>query len=291
MPPIEFSIGTLAELHNACIKAIQDCFAELLNDLHLYQHVDINVEEIRAKSNSPLIHPRAAALPIEVGDWFIFGSLGLPNKLVDNQQLISLPVIRAYCDGCKGRFPANLSSDPRLAPTMSRLSQAHQLFSIPLVCQGCRNQVVTFVVARLHRRLILVGRYPIERIEVPPYFPKNIRDHYSDARLAFNSGQVLPALFMLRTLIEQFMRSKVGTEFVRGEDLSKAYKETLPADFKATFPTLADSYESLSDALHSAKADPKLFVEQHEKIDRHFDARRLYKLDQLDEQKKKPKKG
>jgi hypothetical protein len=107
------------------------------------------------------------------------------------------------------------------------------------------------------------------------------------ALLAFNSDQVLPALFMLRTLIEQFLRSKVAGDFKRGEDLSKAYKDTLPEGFKAQFPTLADSYESLSEALHSANADPDLFRIQLDKIDEHFDARRLYKLDLPQKQKTK----
>jgi hypothetical protein len=166
---------------------------------------------------------------------------------------------------------------------MIRLNQAYQVFSIPLICQNCRDSAVTFVVARARNRLTLVGRFPIERIEVPAHFPKSVRSYYSDARLAFNSGQVLPALFMLRTLIEQFMRSKVGGTFKRGEDLGRAYKATLPDDFKAKFSTLADSYESLSEAIHSANADPELFITQLGKIDEHFDARRLHKLDQLEQ--------
>jgi hypothetical protein len=284
-------IRDLVTLHQVCTAAIQDGFGELLNDKHLYQHVDIDTEAIKKKipKFAPLMLglPTQAATMIDGADWFINGSAGVPTKLNRLQLIVSLPVVKAYCDFCGGRFPSNQSTGETSRPTMIRLNQALQLFSIPLVCQSCRRGVATFLVARERNRLTLAGRFPIEHIEVPAYFPKNVRAYYSAALLAFNSGQVLPALFMLRTLIEQFMRSKVGNKFKRGEDLSKAYKDTLPNDFKEQFPTLADSYESLSEALHCANADPDSFKAQLEKIDQHFDVRRLYKLDQADKHKAK----
>jgi hypothetical protein len=278
----------LLTLHQACIKSIQDAFGDLLNNRHLYQHVDIDTEAIKKRivKGSPVVFiPRGGLEMIEEADWFIIGSSGMPTKLRSQQLTVNLPVISAYCDPCRGRFPANQSPSEKSPPTMIRLNQAYQVFSIPLVCQNCRDGAVTFVVARARNRLTLAGRFPIERIEIPAHFPRSVRGYYSDARLAFNSDQVLPGLFMLRTLIEQFMRAKVGSTFSRGDDLSKAYKDTLPDDFKARFPTLADSYDSLSDALHSAKADPELFKTQLARIDEHFDARRLHKLDLLEQKK------
>jgi hypothetical protein len=280
----ENSIGDLVKLHQACVKAIQDGFGELLNNRHLYQHVDIDTNAIKDRiiKNPVLQHLTTnVSAMIEEADWLIIGSAGMPLKLHGQQLTINLPVVSAYCERCRGRFPSNQSPIEKSPPTMIRLNQAYQVFSIPLVCQNCRDSAVTFVIARARNRLTLVGRFPIEHIEVPAHFPKSVRSYYSDARLAFNSGQILPALFMLRTLIEQFMRSKVGDTFKRGDDLGKAYKETLPPAFKAAFSTLADSYESLSEALHSANADPDLFITQLGKIDEHFDARRLHKLDQL----------
>jgi hypothetical protein len=282
-PLIEIpEIGNLVELHAACLSSIRHGFSELLNGKHLYQHVDIDPKEITRKIKSSILGlrpPETMTYMVEKADWFIAGSSGIPTKLHDNQAMISLPIIKTYCDFCRGRFPANQSPDGPSVPSMVRLNQALQLFSIPLICQSCRRGIVTFLVAREHARLTLAGRFPIERIEVPRHFPKNVRAFYSDAILAFNSDQVLPALFMLRTLIEQFMRSKVAGDFKRGEDLSKAYKDTLPEGFKAQFPTLADSYEALSEVLHSANADSDLFRAQLDRIDEHFDARRLHKLD------------
>jgi hypothetical protein len=44
-------------------------------------------------------------------------------------------------------------------------------------------------------------------------------------------------------------------------------------------PSLKESYEKLSEAIHGAKEDAALFDNAKEKIEEYFDFRRLYKLD------------
>jgi hypothetical protein len=80
-------------------------------------------------------------------------------------------------------------------------------FCIPVQCQACRTNVIVLLVHRKGDKLQLVGRSEFEEVEVPQYIPKAQTQFYSQALIALNSGQVLPALFLLRTLIEQHMRT------------------------------------------------------------------------------------
>ena len=132
------------------------------------------------------------------------------------------------------------------------------------------------MVTRDELRLTLSGRSVIEHIEVPAYIPKNLRRYYSGAVLAYNCNQVLPALFMLRTLIEQHMRSVAGDGHKSGDALCDAYAKTLDDAFKKKFPSLGEAYDKVSDALHAAREDEKLFKEQRDRILPHFDALRLW---------------
>jgi hypothetical protein len=43
-------------------------------------------------------------------------------------------------------------------------------------------------------------------------------------------------------------------------------------------PSLGEWYEKLSEALHSAKEDSELFESAREKIEKHFDIRRVHDL-------------
>jgi len=79
--------------------------------------------------------------------------------------------------------------------------------------------------------------------------------------------------------VEQFMRSIVKKGVTRGDELCSEYKLKLPEDFKARFPTLADTYESLSEAMHKALADEALFLAELEKVQKHFRARELFALE------------
>jgi hypothetical protein len=144
------------------------------------------------------------------------------------------------------------------------------------------------MVTRRELRLTLSGRSVIEKIQVPTYTPKNVARYYSSAILANNCNQVLPALFMLRTLIEQYMQSIVGRDMQsivgRGErdnatPLLEAYNATLDDAFKTRFPSFSVIYGNLSNALHSAAEDEKMFELQIREIDKHFRAKRSWEED------------
>jgi hypothetical protein len=133
-------------------------------------------------------------------------------------------------------------------------------------------------------KLTISGRWPIEEVKVPNHIPKCVRNYYSDAIIADHTGMTLCALFMLRTVIEQFWESlglRNGEERTTGDELGVRYKARLPDAFKSQFPSLSEIYDSVSTALHAANADAELFKKSMEKLNEHFDARRLFKLDAL----------
>jgi hypothetical protein len=130
----------------------------------------------------------------------------------------------------------------------------------------------------------LVGRDPLETIEVPDALPKEYRKHFSDAIIAHNAGQTLAGLFLLRTFIEQYWLSltlvpRSRGARIAGDELGQAYNKTLPDGFKSRFPSLSEIFGRLSAALHSADADAVLFDSTATGITEHFDARRVFKLD------------
>ena len=113
-----------------------------------------------------------------------------------------------------------------------------------------------------------------------------LTDFFANATVAFQSGQTLAGIFLLRVFIEQYWRSLSAVSGIvgpkgkpTGDELADAYKATLPVDFKARFPSLSEVYASLSAAMHAASEDAALFEESAAKVIEHFEARRLFKLD------------
>lgn len=138
------------------------------------------------------------------------------------------------------------------------------------------------MVARDGLKLTLCGRSPIESVPAPKFIPPSVRDYYSDAMIDHHAGATLEALFMLRTLIEQFWKSQnLMPNAVRptGDELGDAYNATLPDDFKKRFPSLKDIYAKLSEAIHEADGKDELFQSSLAEIERHFEARRLYGIE------------
>ncbi|MGO9060157.1 MAG: hypothetical protein ACLQU2_22675, partial [Candidatus Binataceae bacterium] len=75
--------------------------------------------------------------------------------------------------------------------------------------------------------MTLTGREPIETADAPNFVPKGQARYYSEAIIANGAGRILAGLFYLRTLIEQHMRSVVTDKRLRGDELTKAYADTL----------------------------------------------------------------
>lgn len=67
-----------------------------------------------------------------------------------------------------------------------------------------------------------------------------------------------------------------------------AYADTLPLSLRDTMPSLKDLYDKLSEKIHTANEDAKLFGEARQNIEEHFDIRRVHKLDKRDEERAAP---
>jgi hypothetical protein len=152
-----------------------------------------------------------------------------------------------------------------------------QNFVLAYLCQSCKAAPEFFFVRREHLKLINVGRSPIEQVAVSVAIPKKHRKYFASATIAFQSGQVLASLFLLRTFLEQLASAHV-TDQVRGDALMQAYMATLPEPVRAHFPSPREMYGKLSDAIHAADEDSQLFENVSAQIVEHFEARRLYRV-------------
>jgi hypothetical protein len=156
-----------------------------------------------------------------------------------------------------------------------------QAFSLGFRCHGCQEFAVDFLVIRKVLKLTIAGRWPVETTPIPNHVPKECKKHYSNALVASNAGQVLAGIFLLRTFIEQYWVSLgLREEATRttGQDMGSAYKALLTDDFKGRFPSLSELYDDLSVAIHSADANHELFQSSMEKIDEHFEAKKIFKI-------------
>ncbi len=277
-------------------QLIERAFQELINTKHLYQSIEIDFRPtvIRKATEE---RSRRAQLAAAGG-----GSAGPNTETIVNSLLteldaknwlfvtawdesadyegsipFSLLPVKTLCSVCDDVTSFNpWASASVSAATMSPGVGHKQVFCLPLQCQGCRSSFIGFMVARNDRKIQLVGRSEFEHVQVPPCIPKDQKDFYSQAVIAFNCGQFLPALFVLRTLIEQHMRAATGLTDLRGDELCDAYNKTLENDFKARFPSFKEIYGNLSDAMHRADPNESLFKSELERVVLHFEALMLY---------------
>ncbi len=240
---------------------VTQALSTLLNEKHLYQHVLVPVDEYLSQLGEREGQTAAGREWTAASEGRDFGPF-----------VFQMPLLRAHCPECEQVLPFN----PAGPAHTYNFSNTYQVFALPFQCQGCKGMPVVFVVTRDGNKLTLSGRSVIESMLVPDYMPKTQRKYYSGAKLAFNSNQILPALFLLRTLVEQYMLSVVPGDYKAGEDLCAAYHAVLDEDFRARFPSFADIYAKLSDALHGAREDADLFESEIERIESHFDGKRTY---------------
>jgi hypothetical protein len=133
------------------------------------------------------------------------------------------------------------------------------------------------MVKRNGLKLTLTGRSEIEQVKAPTYIPEKQRKFYREAVIAYNCSKTLAGLFFLRTLIEQYMRLKIGAAAdLRGDELGQKYNEILPDDFKSRFPSLPKSYSVLSEAIHQVREDDDLFERERHYICKHLEAKDVY---------------
>ena len=272
-------------------ELIEASIQELLSTKHLYQNVTIDftpaVKDRAQQIWAASALNRSASSFEEVLNnlvfqtnqhlWFINHEAGRGGVQ------IAVPPVRTLCSICKTAEPFNpYGAD--FARTIFTDARHEQMFCLTLQCQGCRRKIIVFLISRVGNKIQLTGRSEIERVVVPPFIINAVRKFYSDAVIAYHAGQHLAGVFLLRTVIERFMRLVTKTkdeERLTGDELCGKYAETLPKNFREQFPSMKEIYEELSGAMHSADAGPELFKSQRHAIERHFDALRLFNLHQL----------
>ncbi len=165
-------------------------------------------------------------------------------------------------------------------------SGTSQVFSLSYACPLHTASPVQFLVRRKQWKLILCGRDPIEHISVASHIPSDFRKWIKNAIVAHQSGQTLSGIFMLRTFIEQYWKAlgpvRAATQKITkptGDELGAAYNATLPDAVRQKFPSLLKIYNKLSQAIHEADDSDAIFDNAKTDIEEHFDAKRLYRVE------------
>lgn len=289
----------MSELWKWLSMKAEDALRLLLEKKHLYQSVTLNRAELKSEAegfetadNVPL----DAAIDLALDSkWYAhdeisiqrIGRFGEPS-IEDVPLSIGLYVdfIKTSCSTCETVMPFNLVSAVDVYRPQShgfvRSCSEQQDFLFFYECQSCKSAPDSFLVRRRREKRTLCGRAPIEFVEVPRYVPKEMRRYFSGAVVAFQSGQTLAGLFLLRVLIEQFARSTIRKDGKKGalkaDEVLQEYAAGLPVDFKSRFPSLRETYATLSKAIHAAEDSSTVFNESLASIDRHFDARRVFEI-------------
>ncbi len=285
---------------------IEQSLKQLIEEKHLYQsliiplpdandvfndaqtHFSVVPEQRKSfKATCDLIHAVASDI-----DWHIrnpfdrLGGYAIPDrqKEIDVSLEVSPPPIKVYCQVCKRVEAYNfLHGTDLLAKTMDfafrKQLEHEQIFALSYQCQSCKSIPEVFLIRRSHNKLTLSGRTPMEFVPVPKFIPKRHKKYFSDAVIAFNSGQILAAKSLLRTFLEQYVRSIAADPDTRDiESLFYEYNDKLPNDFKQRFPSLKAIYYQLSEDIHAADASSESFEQAKQQIEKHFDAKRVYEI-------------
>jgi len=278
------------------VRQYEADFKLLIETKHLYQKVSTDLQRVMEESEGKrTLHDlEKADFELQV-DKFVDGKFTPSFGVVLDQYqrpcaTIAVGNVKLFCSKCNAReafspiWFGDITNE-LLKPTTPKLFKVgfwstFQLLYLVYQCQHCEGAPEVFLVKRDGLGLSIEGRSPIEHVEIPAYIPKDERKWFRDAVIAFQSGKVLAAIFYLRTFVEQFTRRKTNLQNDRktGEEITAAYKLTLPEVLRDGMPSLGEWYEKLSEALHSAKEDSELFESAREKIEKHFDIRRVHDL-------------
>jgi len=271
-------------------KAVTVALEALLANKHLYQAVKLPFDPVQLQKElvtqtSP-VEVRAGAhetLRLLRAKWVVAWSVeDQKNAWNAREVCFQLPRIKIFCAGCDQISPyAPVTPPPEdkqrnvSGATLAR----SQVFFLPYECQGCvgESEPIFFMVTRRGIKLHLSGRSEIEVVSVPNFIPKETRDFYRRARHAYNCGEALAGLFLLRTFIEQHMRKAIGDPEGRltGDELGQKYADLFDEGFKKISPSLKVQYAILSEALHKAN-DSAQFEEIERQILAHFEFKAVY---------------
>lgn len=205
----------------------------------------------------------------------------------------TLPTISVPCSQCDAVFPAHnpgfigqkqeMQTVSWLRPKNDHMSIC-QTFVLPYQCQSCKKEPLIFLVHRKDTKLTLVGRNHFEKIQIPDTIPKQESKYFSDANAAYNTGNILAGLFLLRTVVEQYMRRVLMvSEKKTGDELADDYACLLDEEFpKHRYPSLKTIYSELSVPLHAASDDEVQFVKSRKDIEQHFELLKFFPLKEKD---------
>lgn len=265
----------------------------LLETKHLYQSLTVESSDLLAtllSKSDPRIYDRVKREFFNViqSNWYPVDNAKARSVKMASQgpTVIQFPTpdVKLFCTVCERKEAFNsVSSEDflqrRSDPELFRLRRdTIQVFALSFLCQSCKSVPEVFLVRRTGLKLTNSGRSPIEHVEVPAAIPKQIERFYSGAIVAYQSGQVLAGVFLLRTLIEQWARSVVGQPDLQPDQVMEGYMKTLPGVFNSQFPSMRVLYGELSADIHRATGSAELFEKARSDIVEHFEARRLYKL-------------
>lgn len=279
---------------------LKDDFKELLETKHLYQNyhvsepdkkiVEAKMKELLSgvtdqspdiKNTVDFVHSSFASI-----EWDIInpsdrklGYYDSDSSETDQSLRFKPPSLKLYCSKCKRTEAYNfLYGFDLLEKSRDFLDKAHeQVFSLTYQCQSCKGTPEVFIVYRYNLKLIQSGRSPMEEFDIPKYIPKSHRKYFSDAIIAYNSGQVLAGNFLLRTFIEQYVRSQVSrSESQEIDTIFNEYRDNLHEDFNRHFPSLYSIYSSLSSDIHSALGSEEVFLDSKRDVKTHFKAKEAF---------------
>ena len=280
-------------LHNVISEKIAQGLKDLLQIKHLYQSVKIELDLSQAASppgTDSLARFMEMALPHVIpkisGPWFPIRTVqSNPDLQAKGPISFSTPDVKLFfqiCDRVEA-FNSLLTEDFLYCGAKSYEGFTSkrgivQIFVFSFLCQACKIVPEVFIVRRENSKLVLCGCAPIEHIQVPTVIPKDIRRFYSGAIVAYQSGQTLAGIFLLRALIEQWAKSVATKKDLQADEAIDSYLVTLPTDFKDRFPSFRVLYGELSLDIHAATGSAGLFGKACNQIDEHFEARRLFKI-------------
>lgn len=267
---------------------------QLLERKHLYQNFQIDVDKIESQTVA-ITYPDKRKYAEDtfrayVAEPWVLVQPHPPNAppigpLPSGRRSaqIDFPTIRLFCRECERLEPYNVATaedlTAKLPPAaIKKAKLTLQIFAAGYICQGCKAPPEFFMLRRDGTKLSVVGRTPMAYVDVPSFIPKSHHKFYRGAIVAFQSRQVLPALFMLRTFIEQFANAQVNVQGLRADEILDRYMAGLPAPVRDNFPSPRQTYARLSEAIHAAREDETLYEQSLGEINEHFDARRLYKV-------------
>lgn len=272
---------------------VSGALRSLLETKHLYQSTTVQFENLFPEKYRTAALRDGLAGAVQLS-WqrFVERVSGLwepscPSPRVSppgSEWRFDLPNASLFCHVCDRReaFNGVYGLDILRMPGGATFRQSRrtiQVFALSLLCQHCKQIPEVFLVQRDGPKLTHCGRAPMEQLETPAEIPKVVQRHFKDAVLAYNCGQWLPAIFMLRTTIEQWVLYALGKpEGLKADELIGRYMDSLPDSFKGRFPSLRPLYESLSGAVHSAVADEALFQDVRGQLQKHFDAWRVHEF-------------